>query len=144
MEEIAMSASLGWLYRTVASAIQFQISIGGHERISVARSERSRGINFPPLRFSHITTKRFSSSTIMSTTHEPVNDTKIAAQASSSTESVDVQTEGTAEQQEKTLTERTAVRALQRKERWERNHASAEEHSKSVRSISLPQVRFHT
>ncbi|KAF9457703.1 hypothetical protein BDZ94DRAFT_1326058 [Collybia nuda] len=66
----------------------------------------------------------------MSITQNPVENAEVVAEASSSTESLDVQTvtsQDVARQQEDML----AQRAQKRKERWEKNHILAEEHNKA-------------
>lgn len=78
----------------------------------------------------------------MSNTQEPSGNTPVAAEAFSSTESVDVQT-GTPQDAAKQQEEVLAQRAQKRKERWEKNHALAEEHNKAVSStVFVPSVPY--
>lgn len=67
----------------------------------------------------------------MSIPQDPSENRPVAAEAFSSTESVDVQT-GTPQDAAKQQEEVLAQRAQKRKERWEKNHALAEEHNKAV------------
>lgn len=68
----------------------------------------------------------------MSVAQDPSENTRVAAEASSSTESLDVQT-GTPQAAVKQQEDALEQRAQRRKERWEKNHALAEEHNKAVR-----------
>lgn len=67
----------------------------------------------------------------MSITQDSSENTRVAAEASSSTESLDVQT-GTPQDAVKRQEEVLAERAQKRKEQWEKNHALAEEYNKAV------------
>lgn len=72
----------------------------------------------------------------MSTTQISYKNSRVAAEASSSTESLEVQTgnaKNAAEQQDEAI----AQRAQKRREKREQNHALAEEHNKTVCSAFL-------